>query len=163
MGECDSSNLTIVQNTRDLVLSNRLIFVSFIFEYNKSYWYATENENLFPIELFSIKKNHQSFSLLMRESKTGLTSSCVFISHLYKELFITEWFAYVSNMISIAQDIIYDITNNAWVTANNEFWSWVRWFANAFYEWRSITHQNAQLFIHKNAYENIVWEFFSWD
>ena len=30
-----------------------------------------------------------------------------------------------------------NINNNAWVAMNNTFWSWVRWFANYFHEWRS--------------------------
>ena len=28
--------------------------------------------------------------------------------------------------------------DNAWVTVNGDFWSLVRWFANDFYEWRTI-------------------------
>ena len=47
-----------------------------------------------------------------------------------------------------------DIKNNAWVTVNTDFWSWVGWFSNDFHEWWS--HEWKSLANHLTSDQKIV-------
>ena len=52
----------------------------------------------------------------------------------------TRWWVKIAYYFKSNRDspwFEYYIKNNAWVTANNDFWPRVRWLANDFHEWRS--------------------------